>query len=86
VLRRIFRPKRDEVMGGRRKLHSDKVKDEMGRTCSTHGGMKEECILDFGGKPEGKRALGKHKHTWEDNIKLGLRETGWGDIDWISLA
>jgi hypothetical protein len=21
-----------------------------------------------------------------DNIKLGLREIGWGDMDWIDLA
>jgi hypothetical protein len=50
------------------------------------GGIKEECILDFGGKPEGKTPLGRPKHTWEVNIKLDLRETGWGGIGWIGLA
>jgi hypothetical protein len=23
---------------------------------------------------------------WEDNIKMGLREVGWGGMDWINLA
>jgi hypothetical protein len=23
---------------------------------------------------------------WEDNIKMDLREVGWGGKDWISLA
>jgi hypothetical protein len=23
---------------------------------------------------------------WEDNIKIYLREIGWGSIDWIDLA
>jgi hypothetical protein len=28
------------------------------------------------GKPEGKRALGRPRHRWEDNIKMDLREIG----------
>jgi hypothetical protein len=28
------------------------------------------------GKPEEKRPLGKPKRRWEDNIRMGLRETG----------
>jgi hypothetical protein len=23
---------------------------------------------------------------WEDNIKIDLREIGWGGMDWIDLA
>jgi hypothetical protein len=38
------------------------------------------------GKQEVKRPLGKRKRRWEDNIKMNLRETGWGGIDWIDLA
>ena len=34
-------------------------------------------------KPEGKRALGSARHRWKDNIKMGLQEMCWGDIDWI---
>jgi hypothetical protein len=37
------------------------------------------------GKPEGKRLLGKPGLRWEDNIKMDLREIGWGGIDWINL-
>jgi hypothetical protein len=58
VLRRIFRPKRDEVTGDWRKMHNeelhslysspstenDQVKEDvMGMACSTIGG-EEECI------------------------------------------
>jgi hypothetical protein len=38
------------------------------------------------GKPEGKRPLGRPRHRWENNIKVDLRETGWGGMDWIDLA
>jgi hypothetical protein len=24
--------------------------------------------------------------TWEDNIKMDIREIGFGDVDWIHLA
>jgi hypothetical protein len=37
-------------------------------------------------KPEGKRPLGKPRCMWVDNIKMYLREIGWGGIDWIDLA
>jgi hypothetical protein len=26
------------------------------------------------GRPEGKRPLGRHRHRWEDNIEIDLRE------------
>jgi hypothetical protein len=38
------------------------------------------------GRPDGRRPLGKHRHRWEDNIKMDLREVGWGDVVWIELA
>jgi hypothetical protein len=34
------------------------------------------------GKPEGRRP----RRRWEDNIKMDVREVGWGGMDWISLA
>jgi len=40
----------------------------------------------FGGKPEGKRPLGRPRHRREDNIKMGLEEVGCGVMDWIKLA
>jgi hypothetical protein len=30
------------------------------------------------GKPEGRRPLGRPRRRWEDNIKMDLREVGWG--------
>jgi hypothetical protein len=38
------------------------------------------------GRPEGRRPLGRPRHRWEDNNKMDLRETGFGDVDWIHLA
>ena len=38
------------------------------------------------GKPEGKRPLGRPRHTWENNIKMDLREVGWDPGEWIDLA
>jgi hypothetical protein len=38
------------------------------------------------GKPEERRPLGRPRHRWEDNIKMDLREVGWGGVDWIDLA
>jgi hypothetical protein len=57
----------------------------MGRACSTNGEKRNVCSI-LVGKPEGKRSLGRPKHRWMDNIKMNLRETGWGGIDWINLA
>jgi hypothetical protein len=30
------------------------------------------------GKPEGRRPLGRPRSRWKDNIKMDLREVGWG--------
>jgi hypothetical protein len=38
------------------------------------------------GRPEGRRPLGRSRHRWEDNIKMDLREIGFGDVDWIQWA
>jgi hypothetical protein len=37
------------------------------------------------GRPEGRRP-GSPRHRWEDNIKMDLREIGFGDVDWIHWA
>jgi hypothetical protein len=34
----------------------------------------------------GKRPLGRPRRRWVDNIKMYLREIGWGGMDWIDLA
>jgi hypothetical protein len=38
------------------------------------------------GKPEGKRPLGRPRPRWEDEIRMDLREIGWGSVNWIQLA
>jgi hypothetical protein len=38
------------------------------------------------GKPEGKRPLRRLRRRWVDNIKMNLRDIGWGGIDWIDVA
>jgi hypothetical protein len=38
------------------------------------------------GKPEGRKPLRRPRHRWEDNIKMDLRETRFGGMDWIHLA
>jgi hypothetical protein len=52
----------------------------MGWACSTHW----ETINAYRilvGKPEGKRPLGRSRHRQESNIKMDLREIGWGGMD-----
>jgi hypothetical protein len=38
------------------------------------------------GKPDGRTLLDKPRRRWEYNIKMDLREIGWGGVDWIDLA
>jgi hypothetical protein len=57
----------------------------MDRTYSTHGDKRNAWRV-LVGTPEGKRLLGRPRHCREDNIKMDLREIGWGDMDWTNLA
>jgi hypothetical protein len=39
------------------------------------------------GKPDGKRPLGRPRRSWEDGIRMDLREIGLGGgVDWIRLS
>jgi hypothetical protein len=49
-------------------------------------GEKRNAYMILVGKPEGRRSLGKPRCWWVDNIKINLREIGWGGMDWIGLA
>jgi hypothetical protein len=97
VLRRIFGLKRDEVMGEWRKLHSgelhilyfspDIVRQIKSRRMRWAGhvtcmGEWRNMYRVFVGKPEGKRP----RRRWKDGIKMDLRETGCGGVEWIHLA
>jgi len=43
-------------------------------------------VEGLGGKPEGKRPLGRPRRRWVDNIRMDLQEMGCGYVDWIGLA
>jgi hypothetical protein len=93
VLRRIFGPKRDEVTGEWRRLHNNElhalysspniirvIKSRRLRLAGHVARMGERrgAYRTLVGKPEGTRPLGRSRRRWEDNIKIDLREVGWG--------
>jgi hypothetical protein len=49
-------------------------------------GEKRNAYKILVGKPEGKRPLGRPRCRWEDNIRMDLREAGWGGMDWTYVA
>jgi hypothetical protein len=98
VLRRIFGPKRNEVTGEWRKLHSEEFHNlysstDIGRQIKSRRMRWAGHVARMGGegkvykvlvgKPEGKRPLGRPRHRWEDGIRKDLREIGLGGVDWI---
>jgi hypothetical protein len=92
-------PKRDEVTGEWRKLHSEihilysssniirqpMKENEVGGTCGTHG-RGEKSVQGFGGKARRRRPLGRPRRRWEDGIRMDLTEIGWRSVEWIQLA
>jgi hypothetical protein len=49
-------------------------------------GEKRNAYRILVGKPEGKRTLRNRRRRWVDNIKMDIREMGWGGMDWIDLT
>jgi hypothetical protein len=47
---------------------------------------KRNACRILAGKQAGKIPLGRPRRWCVDNIKLDLREIGWGGVDWIDLA
>jgi hypothetical protein len=101
VLRRIFGPKRDEVTGEWRKLHNEEIRDLYyspsiiriikSRRMRWTGhvarmGAKRNAYRLLVRKTEGKRPLGRPRRRWVDNIRMDLREVGWGDVDWLRIG
>jgi hypothetical protein len=101
VLRKIFGPKRDEVIGEWRKLHNEELNDlhsspnnvrvvksrRMGWTGQVaRMGDRSGVYRILVGKSEGKRPFGRTRLRWEDNIKMDLQEVGFEGMDWIELA
>jgi hypothetical protein len=58
------------------KLSSQGGLDEQGRLHAWERSAYKVLV----GKPERKRPLGRHRHRFEDNIKMGLREIRWGGV------
>jgi hypothetical protein len=98
VLRRIFGPKRDEVTGGWRKLHNEELHDlysspSIVRVIKSRRMRWAGHVARMGevrgaynilvGRPEERKPLGRPRRRWEDNIKMDLREIGFGDVDCI---
>jgi hypothetical protein len=48
-------------------------------------GEKRNAYRLLVGKPVGKKPLGRPRRRWVGNIRMDLREVGWGDVDWIGL-
>jgi hypothetical protein len=41
------------------------------------------------GRPEGRRPLGRPRRRWEDNIKMDIKEVGWGawtGLIWLRIG
>ena len=38
------------------------------------------------GKPTGKRALGRPRRIWEDNIRVDLEEIGMNAGNWVEIG
>ena len=98
VLRRIFGPRRDEVMGEWRSLHNEElndlyssynivrvIKSRRMRWAGHVARMGEErgVYRVLVGKQEGKRPLGRPRRRWVDNIRTDLQEVGCVYMDWM---
>jgi hypothetical protein len=92
VLRRIFGPKRDGVMGDWKELHNlyssssiiimIKLRRIRRAGHVARMGEKRNAYRILMGRPEGKR----QRRRWMDNIKTDLKAIGWGDMEWIGLT
>jgi hypothetical protein len=89
---RIFGPKRDEVTGEWRRLHSEELyalyclsniipvmrSRRLRRTGHVaRMGERTGTYKVLVGKPESKRPLGSPSRRWKDNIKMDPREVEW---------
>jgi hypothetical protein len=96
---RIFGQKRDEVIGGWRKLHNE----ELHNLCASLSVIRtkksrmrwaghirrveaKNAYRILVGEPEGKRPPGRSRCRCEDNIKMDLRTIRWSGMYWIDLA
>ena len=99
----IFGPKRGKVTGEWRKIRNDELNDlysspNIVRVIKSRRMRLAGHVARMGErrgvyrvlveKPEGKRALGRPRHRWEDNIKIDLQEVGcraWAGSSWLRI-
>jgi hypothetical protein len=101
VLGRVFGPMRDEVTGEWRRLHNEElyalysspniIRVIRSRRLRWAGhvacmGQKRQAYRVLVGRPEGRRALGRPRSRWEDNIKMELQKNARERKDWVDLA
>jgi hypothetical protein len=99
VLRKIFGPKRDEVTGEWRRLHTLYSTRNIFRAIKPRRlrwaghvaltGKSRDAYKVLVTKPEERRPLRRPRRRLDNNIKMGLREVGLrgeGGKDWIDLA
>jgi hypothetical protein len=97
VLKRIFGPKREEVLEGWRRLYNETlynlytssdinkmIKSRKVRRMGhvAHMGEMRNTYRLVTGKPEGRTPLGRQ----ESNVRMDLRETVWEGVDWMHLV
>jgi hypothetical protein len=88
VPRRIFRPKKDEVTGGWRKLINEEfhnlysslsvirmIKSRRMRWRGHAARIRKTRKRKMGGEARGKEATKRLRCTWVDNLKTYLRQT-----------
>jgi hypothetical protein len=93
VLRIIFGPKRGDVAGEWRKLHSEELHNlysspNIIRQVKSRRMMWAGHVIRMGeerkvykvlvGNSKGKISLRRPRRRWEDGIRMDLREMGWG--------
>jgi hypothetical protein len=98
VLRKIFGPKREEVLSWR-KLHNDElhslysspniirvIKSRRMKWAGhvAHMGEGRGIYRVLVGRHKGNRPPGRPRDRWEDNIKMDLREIGISGVNWVS--
>jgi hypothetical protein len=102
VLRRIFGPKRNEVIGGWRKLRNEElhkvsssssiirtIKSRRMRCAGYVARMEEKrnVYRILAANPEVKIPLERPRRRWVDSgIDMDLREIGWDGMDWTDVT
>jgi hypothetical protein len=97
VLRRIFGPKRDEVRREWRRLHNKERNDLYSspnimrviksRRMRWEGHVERKgrgAYRIFVGRPDGRRAIGRPRRRWEDNMKMDLQD--WTGLVWLRIV